>query len=182
MSLLLAALAVGGLAWDAQRALPKRFGVVVEGRLYRSGRVTPEQLQTLRDRYGVQTVLSLLNPNVPESATERAAAEALGMRWINLPLTGDGASSPEDRDRLRGLLGADENGAMLVHCAAGANRTGLAVGMYRLHQSGWSLAQVREEMLRFGFEDEPQHENLRQALADEARLAAERRSAAPPDK
>lgn len=171
--------AIGGLAWEKSRELPKRFGVVVDGRLYRSGRVTPEQLQTLRDKHGVRTVLSLLNPDVPESQQEREAAEKLGLRWVNIPLTGDGASTPEDRERMRAVLADDQNGPILVHCAAGANRTGLAVGMSRLHHARWSLEQVRREMCEFGFEDEPKHENLRAALVEEARLANEERQAAP---
>lgn len=170
---LLIVAALGGLAWDKSRELPRRFGVVEEGRLYRSGRVTPEQLQTLHEKYGVRTVLSLLNPDVPESQKEREAAQKLGMRWINIPLTGDGASTPEDRGHIRSILADERNGPLLVHCAAGANRTGLAVGMYRLYHDGWSLDQVRREMLDYGFENEPQHENLRAALAEEAKLAAE---------
>jgi len=67
---------------------------------------------------------------------------------------------------------------ILVHCAAGVNRTGLAIGMYRLHVEGWTLEQVLEEMRHFGFEDLPKHENLRNALAAEAELARRARAGA----
>jgi len=65
----------------------------------------------------------------------------------------------------------------LVHCAAGVNRTGLAVGMYRLHCQGWSLAQVMAELRANDFEDLPKHQNLRDALQAEAQLAEQ--AAAP---
>lgn len=170
---LLIGAAVGGwFAYDHFFGPPKRFGVVVPGRLYRSGEVTPIDLERLQRQHGIQTVLSLLNPDVPESVAEREAAERLGLRWINIPLNGDGSSTPEARDQMKTVLFDDALGATLVHCAAGANRTGLAVGMYRIHRDGWSVEQVLEEMRRYDFEDLPKHENLRAALREEARTRA----------
>ncbi len=152
-------------------ALPKRFGVVVEGQLYRCGEITPRQLEHVANEHGIRTVLSLLNPDVPESTAERQAAERIGLRWINVPLPGDGASTPEERARIKAALFDPTATPLLVHCAAGANRTGLAIGMYRMHQQGWSVEQVLEEMRRYGFEDLPKHENLRQALVSEWQVA-----------
>lgn len=159
-------------------SLPKRFAAVEEGRLYRSGTLKPGQLERLKRDYHVGTVLSLCNPDAPESAAERSEAERLGIRWLNVPLTGDGASTPEDRDRIRAAVLADADEPMLVHCSAGVNRTGLAVGMYRLYRQGWTLEQVMREMKQFDFEDEPHHENLRQALAAESAAAERRRNPA----
>ncbi|MBU0616886.1 MAG: dual specificity protein phosphatase family protein, partial [Planctomycetes bacterium] len=157
----------GSFLWLRQDALPKRFGVVVEGQLYRCGEITPTQLEHVANEHGIRTVLSLLNPDVPESIAERQAAERLGLRWINVPLPGDGASTSEERESIKEVLFDPAATRLLVHCAAGANRTGLAVGMYRIHQEGWSVEQVLEEMRRYGFEDLPKHENLRQALSTE---------------
>ena len=172
VALALALLATFGgasaVVWRQPGELPKRFSVVVEGRLYRSGRVTPLQLESLAREHGVQTVLSLLDPAVPESVAEHRAAERLGLRWLNLALPGDGASTPEQRERLKSILFDDAIGPLLVHCAAGANRTGLAVGLYRLHKQAWTLDQVLDEMRSLGFKDRPHHQNLRDALAAEA--------------
>lgn len=170
--LLLVAAAGGWLAYDRLFGPPKRFGVVEPGRLYRSGEVTPRDLEHLQRDHRIQTVLSLLNPEVPESVAERAAAERLGLRWINIPLSGDGSSTPEARAQIKSVLFDDSLGATLVHCAAGANRTGLAVGMYRIHRDGWSVERVLDEMRRYDFEDLPKHENLRAALREEATLRA----------
>ncbi len=170
-------LVAGGLwVYETRWVWPKRFAAVEDGRLYRSGDVWPGQLARLKETYGIRTILSLNNPEVLETQQERDAALALGIRWLNVPLTGDGASTRPDRERIKAIL-FDENGPMLVHCSAGVNRTGLAVGMYRLHRQGWSLDDVLREMRAFDFEDEPHHENLRQALAEEARIAAESRGA-----
>ncbi len=161
------AAAVGGGYWYHQR-LPRRFAAVVDGRLYRSGTVTPAQLERARDGYGIRRVVSLLNPSADVTVAEREAAARLNIDWQNVPLTGDGASTPADRARILALLSEPNAPPTLVHCAAGVNRTGLAVGLYRLHCEHWTLAQVLTELKVFGFEDEPQHENLRAALAEAA--------------
>ncbi len=152
-------------------ALPKRFGVVEPGRLYRCGDITPRQLQHVANEHGIRTVLSLLNPDVPESIAERQAAERLGLRWINIPLPGNGASTPEERERIKAVLFDADATPLLVHCAAGVNRTGLAIGMHRINHQGWSVAQVLTEMRDYSFEDLPKHENLRQALKSEWQAA-----------
>jgi protein tyrosine/serine phosphatase len=171
--LVVLAVAVGGTAaWRqlAQR-LPKRFATVVEGQLYRSGQVSPAQLERLARDYGIRTVVSLLDPAVPASVAERRTAEQLAIAWHCIPLRGNGASTPAERAQIKGLLFDREAAPTLVHCGAGVNRTGLAVGMYRLHIQGWTLEQVLEEMGAFGFEDRAHHQNLRDALAVEAALA-----------
>ena len=169
--------AAGTWAWDAYFALPRRFAVVEPGRLYRSGEVEPAELRRAAERYGIRTVLSLLNPDDDESKAERAMAEKLGLRWLNVPLTGDGASTPEARDRIRAIMLDDSLAPLLVHCAAGANRTGLACGIYRINRDGWTYDQVLAEMKRYRFEDKPKHENLRNALRAEAEMASSRPAA-----
>jgi len=164
-----AALGVGAARlWREHFGLPKRFGVVEAGRLYRCGEVTPGQLERVAREYRVRTVLSLLDPAVPESVAERQAAERLGLRWVNVRLPGDGASTPEQREQVKAVLLDEAAAPLLVHCAAGVNRTGLAVGMYRLHRQGWTIEQVLEEMRSYDFEDLPKHQALRAALAAEA--------------
>jgi len=158
------------LLWLQQRGIPKRFGVVEPGRLYRCGDITAYQLAHVTRKYGVRTVLSLLSPDVPESVAEREAAERLGLRWVNVPLPGNGASTPEQRQEIKSVLFDGGDGPILVHCAAGTNRTGLAVAMYRLRQ-GWTVEQVLAEMREYGFEDLPQHQNLREALVSEWQAA-----------
>ena len=175
-----AVVVVGGVRqWSAQR-LPKRFAAVVEGQLYRSGSVSPTQLERLYCDYGVTRVLCLLNPDDPDTQAEKLAAQRLGISWHNVPLPGNGASTPEDRRRILNEIINPQIGAVLVHCAAGTNRTGLAVGLYRLHYQDWPLEKVEEELRAFDFEDEPQHENLRQALAEEAAAQAAKRHIAAP--
>lgn len=164
-SMLVVSAATAGGYWYATR-LPKRFAEVVPGRLYRSGEVTERQLQRLRDEYRVRRVLCLYNSESPEAAAERAAAERLGLKWLNVSLPGDGASTPADRARILELLRDTNDGPTLVHCAAGANRTGLAIGLYRIYEQGWDYDRVVAEMVAYDFENKDKHENLRAALRE----------------
>lgn len=162
---------VGGAFCARSSLVPKRFAEVEPDRLYRSGDLSPGHLAHLRQQHGIRTVLSLLNPDVPESQAEREAAEALGIQWINIPLRGDGSSTPADREKIEQVVRNGDLGPMLVHCSAGVNRTGLAVGLYRIEEQGWTYDQVLEEMLRFDFENLEKHENLRGALREAAEQA-----------
>lgn len=172
-----AAAALALAIWHQGQRYPKRFAAVVPGHLYRSGGVSPAQLAALHTDYGIDRVICLLNPADADTQAEHAAAEQLGLVWENLNLRGDGSSTPADRVRLRALLSDPNAPPTLVHCAAGTNRTGLAIGLYRIYQQGWTYDQVLTEMRRFGFEDLPKHENLRQAL-QEAAADAERTAVA----
>lgn len=162
----------GATLWSNQARVPKRFGVVVAGELYRCGDVTPEQLAQLVQSHHIVAVLSLLNATAPQTIAEREAAKRLGIEWYNVPLTGDGASTPADREKIKRILFAERAGPLLVHCSAGTNRTGLTVGLYRICKQGWTFEQVLAEMKDYDFEDEAHHENLREALKSEAAMVA----------
>jgi protein tyrosine/serine phosphatase len=155
------------LWWHANR-LPKRFAAVVEGRLYRSGEIMPGQLERMQRDYGIGRVVSLLNATAPVTAAERRTAEQLGIQWYNVPLRGDGASTPGDRQRILDLLSEPNAPPTLIHCAAGVHRTGLAVGLYRLRCQHWPLARVRAELEAFGFKVSAKHGNVLDALSQEA--------------
>ena len=53
--------------WEAKASqdgdIPKRFGVVEEGRLYRSGIVWSYQVRELQKAYGIVHIVSLLDGN-----------------------------------------------------------------------------------------------------------------------
>lgn len=168
IGLLAVAIGVAGFVGYQQWQLPKRFATVEEGRLYRSGEVHPHHLRTLRDDYKIKRIISLLNPDAPISATERAACEELGLEYINIEMRGNGDSTPEARQQVLSLLLGEDDTPTLVHCAAGTNRTGLAIGLYRIHKQGWTYEDVLKEMKRYSFDDLPKHEGMREALREAA--------------
>jgi protein tyrosine/serine phosphatase len=43
------------------------------------------------------------------------------------------------------------DGAVFVHCAHGADRTGLMIGLWRVQHDGWSYLAAAQEALHYGF-------------------------------
>ncbi len=128
------------LVWD-------HFDVVKAGVLYRSGRLTPSQLDAAVHRYGIKTVISFIVPG-EEVETERALAKRLGVDFVNLPMPGDGFGR---EDQFREVLAAcddPERRPVLIHCARGTCRTGAAVALYRFERDGWTVDDVAREMER----------------------------------
>jgi len=134
------------------RAMAKNLGVVVEGKLYRSGRLTPRTLRLVRDKLGVRTVIDLgaTHPGSKDEAKIAAAAANLGItRHSCRGLRGDGTGNPNVYAHALRLLTQEHDGPVLIHCAAGADRTGVAVALYRHGVQGRSLDEGMAEARQF---------------------------------
>lgn len=150
----LAAVAVG--AWfyrDHVRdeVFPKNFGVVDEGRLYRSGGLTPGALRRVHDRFGVRTIVDLgaWEPGSDDDRRAQRTADALGLTRFRFDLVGDGTGDPNQYlEALRVMTDAARQ-PVLVHCGAGSERTGIAVILYRSFTAGTPIEQGFEEAQRF---------------------------------
>jgi protein tyrosine phosphatase (PTP) superfamily phosphohydrolase (DUF442 family) len=122
-----------------------RFGQVSET-LYRGGQPSAEGLQELH-RMGVQVVIDLRGS---ASQTEREAVAQLGMQYVSIP---SHCPFPRDEPWVRLLDGIRENRGkkVFVRCRLGEDRTGLAVGIYRIADEGWSPDEALRAMKAFGF-------------------------------
>ena len=140
-----------GLRGVLPNVAPKRFGVVVDGELYRSGRLTPAATRLVVETHNINTIIDFGGFDKDPVAGERAqrTADALGVQRHVLPLEGDATGDPNRYlDALR-ILRDPESGTVLMHCAAGSERTGCAVALYRIIEDGWSVEQAIEEARRF---------------------------------
>ena len=128
--------------------LPKNFGVVVPKALYRGAIIEkPEQLETLRDKFGVQRIVSLHNH--PDIA--RMCHHA-GLEHVAAPLE-CGASG----DFGRKILGDSvfeflSDRPTYIHCFYGQDRTGGVVARFRT-ESGWPCDAAYAEAKAYGFKD-----------------------------
>jgi protein tyrosine phosphatase (PTP) superfamily phosphohydrolase (DUF442 family) len=125
----------------------KNFGQM-DANYYRGGQPKVDEYQSLKD-LGVVTVIDLRND--PESY-EKPAVEALGMKYINLPM--DDAQYPSDATIAEFLKQINDpaNGVMYVHCKGGKHRAGVTGAVYRINKYGWSYDQAFSEMERFNFD------------------------------
>ncbi|WP_298028432.1 tyrosine-protein phosphatase [uncultured Campylobacter sp.] len=72
--------------------------------------------------------------------------------WLsNKPLQSWEIKPAQIADVLRTIRERQKEGAVLVHCYHGADRTGLVVAMYRVIYQGWSLDAARSEMINGGY-------------------------------
>ena len=131
----------GVLDAHAPAGLP-HFAKVDDG-LYRSGQPTAEGFAAA-ERLGIRTVVNLRSAH-----SDRALLAGTGLRYVELPCH---QWSMDDAD-VAAFLKVATDPAMrpvLVHCAEGRDRTGLAVASYRVAVDGWSHAEAEREMRAFG--------------------------------
>lgn len=147
-----AALAV--VAWRrwADHVRIRNFGVVEPGRVYRSGRLTPRTMAIAARAHGVRTIVDLgaYPPGSPEEEALARAATELGLvRHVVRGLYGDGAGNANAYVYALRVMSDGAGHPVLVHCAAGAERTGAAVMLYRRSVQGLGLEEAFAEALRF---------------------------------
>jgi protein tyrosine phosphatase (PTP) superfamily phosphohydrolase (DUF442 family) len=142
--------------WQAgQDALvPKNFGVVESGRIYRSGQIDAFVIEHTLDQYDIELIIDLAEdrPDQPDPAAEREVVARLGIEKIDVfGLDGSGLGDiARYVDALRALLAArDAESTVLVHCSAGSQRTGGLFAYYRLLMQGWDRAAVWDEYMRY---------------------------------
>jgi len=132
------------------RLVWSNFAAVAPGRLYRSNHPTPPRLAALTRRYGLKTLINLRGPTGNGSdALSREAAARLGLDFIDMALESRGAPQ---RDRILRLhdIYRDMRAPALMHCKSGADRAGLAAGLFVLFEGGSARDALRQLSLRFG--------------------------------
>ena len=131
---------------------PRNFRVVVEGRIYRSGQLTERMLRGVCREYSIRSIidLSVQDQARPETIMERRVSGEIGVTRHEFSLAGDGSGDPQHYVAVLGLMADAENHPILVHCAAGAQRTSAAVILYRHIVEGRSLREAYPESFEFG--------------------------------
>jgi protein tyrosine/serine phosphatase len=135
--------AVFRLAWS-------NLATVAPGRLYRCNHPTPARLAALTRRLGLKTLINLRGPTGNGSdALSREAAALLGLDFIDMALESRGAPQ---RDRILRLhrIYSTMRAPALLHCKSGADRAGLAAGLFVLFHGGSARDALRQLSLRFG--------------------------------
>jgi protein tyrosine/serine phosphatase len=117
------------------------FGKVDE-KIYRGAQPVKEDFIGLKE-LGVHTVINLRDD--PKDY-EKPTVEALGMIYINIPMSGWMYPREKDIQRILKLLNDPNTGEIFIHCKAGIHRTGVAIAVYRIHTYHWSYDEASKEM------------------------------------
>jgi protein tyrosine/serine phosphatase len=126
------------------------FHAVAPGRLYRSNHPTPGNLIAFVRRAGIGTLINLRGPtNNGSDALSRDMAARLGLEFHDMALESRGAPH---RDRILRLaeIYRTMRAPGLIHCKSGADRAGLAAGLFILIEGGTTAAALKQLSLRYG--------------------------------
>lgn len=124
----------------------KNFGQMDE-RFYRGAR--PKSQEDFKDlaAMGITTVIDLTD----NSVDEKAAVEAAGMKYINIPMVEKKYPTPEATSTFLKVANDPATGKFFLHCAGGRHRTGAMGAVYRYQNYNWNFEQVYAEMKKFDF-------------------------------
>lgn len=118
----------------------------VDERLFRSAQLDGSDVAKLHE-LGIKSIVNLRH--FSRGGDKRAFGDQF---WLaNKPLQSWEIKPAQIADVLRTIRERQKEGAVLVHCYHGADRTGLVVAMYRVIYQGWSLDAARSEMIDGGY-------------------------------
>jgi tyrosine-protein phosphatase SIW14 len=115
--------------------------------LYRGGQPSEAGFQALA-KMGIRTILDLRD-KAEQSRLEKNMVEALGMRFIAVPMS---MHAPTDQqiDRALDLLNASEGWPVFVHCQGGRDRTSTVIACYRISHDGWDNQKAYNDARQHG--------------------------------
>jgi protein tyrosine/serine phosphatase len=151
-----ALIGAGAWLWQAQLhdwLFPKRWGVVVPGQIYRSGQISPSIIKHTLESHNIKVIVDLNadKRNNETQAAEAKAANELGIERRIYPLAGDGTGDIHQyAEAIARMDKAVHDGQpVLVHCAAGTQRTGGVIAAYRLLVKRDPPADVLAELRQY---------------------------------
>jgi protein tyrosine/serine phosphatase len=118
----------------------------VDEHIYRGAQPSEEGLKSLA-KLGVKTIIDLRGPG-DHSAWEEKTVDALGMRYVHVPLRGMSAPADADIAKILAILdspSASSNWPVFVHCKRGRDRTGTVIACYRIQHDRWKNDKALEE-------------------------------------
>jgi protein tyrosine/serine phosphatase len=139
------------------------FGQMDE-RFYRGAQPLPDDYQALKD-LGIKTVIDLRND---PTDYEKTAVEALGMKYVNISMSGWKSPKDSQLEEFLKLVDNPETGKFFVHCKAGIHRTGVAGAIYRFNKYGWDYDKSYQEMKNYNFSSGLVHGALKSYVKDYA--------------
>jgi protein tyrosine/serine phosphatase len=132
------------------RLVWSNWSAVVPERMYRCNHPTAWRLAAAQRRLGIKTVINLRGQRACGSdALSREAAAKLGLRHIDMAFESRGAPHRERILRFHAIC-QDLVEPALMHCKSGADRAGLASGLYLMFQGGSSRDALAQLSWRFG--------------------------------
>lgn len=136
--------------------IPKNFGIVESGAIYRGGCQTPRVLRNILQKYHIRTVVNLDDQildydgakgrAVDRYAAEKAIAGELGIRYVGFVWEGTGLGPFGEYDAAADILASTYSQPVFLHCSGGKRRTNAALAAYWIRHCGYTFEQVVERL------------------------------------
>jgi protein tyrosine/serine phosphatase len=128
------------------------FETITEGKVYKSGVIPPDELESYVKKYKIKSIVDLRFPgtgddvNNPENAAE-LEAEKIAIAKINgVNYFNDGSDQVPTNDNLNLFYKIMDNPAnypVLIHCYHGVGRAELYSAVYRIEYENWDKDKAR---------------------------------------
>src|SRR5216683_5499572 len=142
----------------------RNFGKM-DDRFYRGAQPDESDYKDLK-ALGVKTVIDLQdNP----TSYEKRDVEALGMRYVNIPMSDSSYPKAEQINAFLKLVNDPATGVFFAHCAGGRHRTGVVGAVYRFNVNHWHFDQAYAEMTDYDFYTRFGHGDLKTFVEDYAK-------------
>ncbi len=129
-----------------------RFGVITENKVYKSGKIPPDQIADYLIESKIKTVIDLRHPELHDALNpgkqdgidlEREAVEKLpGVRHVNIP-SGQ-VPSKENLVKFFEVMDDPASYPVLIHCYHGTGRAIIYSAIYRIEYEGLSGEEARQ--------------------------------------
>lgn len=139
----------------------KNFGQMDE-RFYRGAQPSEEDYKALAS-LGIKTIIDLRDD---PTSYEKRAAEAQGMRYVNIPMSDSSYPKEEQIQAFLNVVNDPATGKFFAHCAGGRHRTGVVGAVYRFTVNHWSYDQAYAEMKDYDFYTSWGHGDMKKYVQD----------------
>ncbi|CTQ32518.1 phosphatase domain-containing protein [Jannaschia rubra] len=132
--------------------LSGNFHPVSDGSVFRAAQMHGGDLVNWKRDYGIASVLNLRGPKVGADwyETEMAVADRLGIEHIDFPMSEQKELTDTEVQALLAVMRAAPK-PLLIHCRAGADRTGIASALYLAGVEGASETKAERQLsIRYG--------------------------------
>ena len=148
---------------DVSKVSIKNFGQM-DDRFFRGAQPKQDEYKELAT-LGITTVIDLQDD---PTSYEKQNVEALGMKYINIPMSDKDYPETAKIDQFLKLVNDPSTGKFYVHCAGGRHRTGVMGAVYRFNHYNWNYDQVYAEMKKYDFYTRWGHGDMKKFVQDYA--------------